>query len=377
MKKRICMVIVNYFARIGGCEKQCRLLADSLSHRGYDISILCKRKDASGISAEGDVRVIPEILYPENCLRTIYCFFSTFYHLFRLRNTYDILHVHLLGSHAIASMFISKIFNKKIFIKLGGGGQSGDIILSKTHLSGRIKLFIFRVLKPKVFCISDGIYSELKKIRFPTEKIIRIKNGIDTKHFCPALAESKQTIKSSLGFNAGTVVLYTGRFGSEKNLKLLLKAWTQVIKDHNDSLLILLGDGKIKKELEEDILNLNIQASVRIQPPVADTVKYYQASDIFILPSKYEGISNSLLEAMSCGLVCIASDIPGTKEIIDNGENGVLVQTDDEPELASSIKRMIDDKNVSRIFGNNARQKIISEFDIEIISNDYEKAISH
>ena len=95
------------------------------------------------------------------------------------------------------------------------------------------------------------------------------------------------------------------------------------------------------------------------------------ASDIFILPSFVEGISNSLLEAGSCGLPCVASDIPGNREVIENGINGFLISSTDTDGFVNAIEKLLTNKELLIKMGEENRRKIVENYSIDKIIEKY------
>ena len=97
----------------------------------------------------------------------------------------------------------------------------------------------------------------------------------------------------------------------------------------------------------------------------------FACSDIFILPSRAEGMSNALIEAMSCGLPCIVSNIPANTQLITNGENGLVVSLDDQEALAEAIIQLTQDEDLRQKLGQAATQTVASHYSINIIAERY------
>lgn len=137
-------------------------------------------------------------------------------------------------------------------------------------------------------------------------------------------------------------IVTVGRLSGEKGHSILLKAFAQL--DQKDWTLHIIGGGNKKQELINEAKRLGISDRVLFYGYMKDFSEILGKSEIFVLPSLYEGFPNALIEAMSVPLACISSDcIAGPGDIIQNGTNGLLFKTGDEKELCNAIKRLIND----------------------------------
>lgn len=157
-------------------------------------------------------------------------------------------------------------------------------------------------------------------------------NAIETDRFLSderAYAEARE----KLGLR-GKVILFTGRFEYQKNLPLLVSAFSLMCREE-DATLVLIGDGKERHALHELIAGLGIKKSVKIVPP-CDPTPWYKAADVFCLPSRYEGLSIAAVEAQTAGLKCILSDsVSREVNVTDN-----CVFLPDDPEAwAAELKK--------------------------------------
>jgi len=185
--------------------------------------------------------------------------------------------------------------------------------------------------------ITEEIEKGLREDGFPGEKIKRIPNFIDISIFGPATAEEKEHLKNKLGLGGKPYVIFTGRFIQRKGINFLLSAWKKVADGVADARLILLGDGLLLGEMKTLARELGIWDSVDFREHVYEVPDFLRAADIFILPSLQEGMPNSLLEAMACGIAPVGTSIGGVVDIIKQGENGILVEPGDVNSLADGI----------------------------------------
>ncbi len=198
--------------------------------------------------------------------------------------------------------------------------------------------------------------------------------GVDTEVF---KKKDSPSFKIRENFNISEdafVILYTGRIIKEKGLDILPEIYKKLI-DRDKAFLtihfLIIGAGKYRKEFEEQIKNENLDhrfhfAVVDSDEKLADI---YSSVNCFILPSRREALGLSLLEAMSCSLPCIASDLPGINEIIKNTKNGLLIPLDNQTEYIRWISGLYINKNLRTDLGQAARVTAEEEFSFEIHVN--------
>jgi len=190
----------------------------------------------------------------------------------------------------------------------------------------------------------------VKRFKIPSQKIKIIPNYIDTEFFKPLpLAKEKNRI------------IFAGRLEPEKNLFNLLKALPNILVK-----LVLVGRGSLKRKLkqlaEKEKINIEFIDIIANK----DLPKEYNKSELFILPSLYEGCPKALLEAMSCGLPCIGSNVQGIKEIIIHKENGYLCEITPES-IKRAIIEVLINKDLQDKIGKNARKTILENFSLNKI----------
>lgn len=137
------------------------------------------------------------------------------------------------------------------------------------------------------------------------------------------------------------VILAVGRLSYQKNFESLIRAFAE-LRERRESRLIILGEGEERAKLEDLVEELKMQEYVSMPGFVSNPYSYMSRCDVFVLPSKWEGFPNVLVEAMACGAQVVASDCPGgTSEILENGKWGRLVQANDYLELANKIEKEV------------------------------------
>ena len=168
-------------------------------------------------------------------------------------------------------------------------------------------------------------------------------------------------------------IVTMGRLSQEKNQKLLIESFASIAQKYPEYTVEIYGDGPMKQELQDCINNLKLENQVLLMGRKSNVLDYIQDASIFVLPSNSEGMPNALLEAMSLGLPCIATDCPigGPAAIIKNMENGILIPMNDLEMLADSISILIDDGILAKKIGYKA-QSVTEDYSAEKVCAEWE-----
>lgn len=154
-------------------------------------------------------------------------------------------------------------------------------------------------------------------------------------------------------------IISAGRYMSEKGFDRLLKAWHLINSEYHDWHLYIFGDGNTKP-YQQIVDKFQMNETVHLMPATDDIAKEFSKSSIYVMSSRYEGFGLVLAEAMSCGLPCISFDCPyGPREIISDGEDGVLVKDGNIEELAQKIQYLMSDVKLREAMGAKAIHNIV------------------
>lgn len=154
------------------------------------------------------------------------------------------------------------------------------------------------------------------------------------------------------------VIISVGRLVRQKNQKMLINAFSNVLKKYPNYKLKIFGEGILRQELQKQIEELGIQDKAFLCGISDNIKKELEKARIFVLPSDYEGMPNVLIEAMGTGLPVISTDCPcgGPKELIDNFNNGILIPINDEDELTKGLTGLIENQELAQRLGENAKK---------------------
>ncbi|MCG2736009.1 MAG: glycosyltransferase family 4 protein [Candidatus Methanoperedenaceae archaeon] len=221
-----------------------------------------------------------------------------------------------------------------------------------------------------IICVSPHIKKKvLESIKKDAKKknIWYLPNSIDIHRFFPLLPEEKIEDKAKLGYFDKFIAVFVGQLTPVKNIDMLLMAWKIVIAQHSNSKLLIIGFGHEKERLEQLSINLELTKNLEFLGKKENVWRYLQISDLFILSSKTEGMSIALLEAMATGLPVISTKVGGSTDVIENGINGILLDSPHHEILAKKIIDLIGNPIFRNRIGINARKTIENEFSSEVI----------
>ncbi|HWQ05654.1 MAG TPA: glycosyltransferase [Feifaniaceae bacterium] len=168
------------------------------------------------------------------------------------------------------------------------------------------------------------------------------------------------------------VVAAAGRFHQQKNFAMLIRAFARFYKTHHSYSLVIYGEGGEKQALMRLASSLGVAGSVEFAGQSKTLLSEINDCAMFVLSSDYEGMPNVLIEAMACGLCCVATDCPigGVRSLVKDGENGLLIGVGDEDALSFAMSAIADDPMLAERLGNNAAQ-IQSRLDEAVVAGQW------
>jgi glycosyltransferase involved in cell wall biosynthesis len=192
------------------------------------------------------------------------------------------------------------------------------------------------------------------------KKIVLVPNGIDIDRFRPSETSGKLFRANHSIPNDSKVILFSGRLSFEKNVNVLITAFKKLLEDTPRASLVVLGSGPLKGALIELVKKLKLENNVLFLGEVehqSDLIPIvYSAADIFVLPSKFENSPLSILEAMGCMKPVVATCVGGIVDLIEDGQNGLLVRPDNPDELANVLRTLATDDQECLRLGEAARK---------------------
>ena len=204
----------------------------------------------------------------------------------------------------------------------------------------------------EVMVPSNGTRQQLMSRGLPEEKMKPLPRWVDTEQFTPV--RRKQDFWTSRGIPEGIRLLYVGRVSREKSLELLAETFSELIDSGFDASLVIVGDGPYRQEMEARLKGYpafftGYLAGEELQDG-------YASADLFVFPSATDTFGNVILEAQSSGLPVIVSDAGGPKELMVDGETGMVFSAGSGADLAAAIRHFLNNRAILAEMGHNARR---------------------
>jgi GalNAc-alpha-(1->4)-GalNAc-alpha-(1->3)-diNAcBac-PP-undecaprenol alpha-1,4-N-acetyl-D-galactosaminyltransferase len=277
--------------------------------------------------------------------------------IFAILKTQKDKNIHCQIQFGISSRFIISSYLNKV---------SSIIFMNvdPMFVKKKLKLWVRTLIS---FLLSNGIIFQTQKIRNRYSKRIQAKSVVIPNPIMDDFLPIPLKVRKYK-------VVSIGRLSEEKNYPLLINAFSNI--SPNDYTLHIYGDGPLKSYLQDLIVKLRMEDKIFLEGHVNRVVDKISDAEIFVLCSNFEGMPNALIEAMAIGLACISTKFPSgaAEELIQNYENGILIQVGNQKQLELSISSLIEDKNLSAKLRNNA-QYVRKALDKNMIINQWLKYI--
>ena len=242
----------------------------------------------------------------------------------------------------------------------------------------------YRFVNPlftRVLAVSEEVRRSCIEVdHLRPERVETVYNGVE---FPSLPLESRDACRERLGLSDfKEIVLTIGNIRRVKGIDIFLRAAVDVSKRRPSALFLIVGDNHESayfNELKELVSELGISHNVLFYGPSEEVGQLLAACDIFCLPSRSEGFSNALIEAMGAGVPCVATRVGGNVEAIEHNRNGVLVPSEDPKALSSAIAELLDNPSRARALGSEASEAVHTRFTHEAmmahLTNIYERLL--
>ncbi len=260
--------------------------------------------------------------------------------------------VHANGMEVGMSAVVSKkLFGTPFVI----WGQGSDIYLSSAFEKPIHRLILANA--NKAIALTEHMKLEMQRI-YAAGDILVIPNGIDPENFHD-LSRKQSRAKLQIG-EKENIIVFVGTLRPVKGVEYLIRAVAILNAKAQDVRLIIVGDGEDRRDLENLVEELHMEDVVTFigRVPNEKVPAYLVASDVFVLPSLSEGFALVNLEAMACGLPIVASEVGGLPDLIQNGENGFLVEPGNPHQIADKITLLLDNDSLREKISGKNKEKV-------------------
>lgn len=353
-KKKILHLVIGL--DVGGTESMLARLLPLLQNDDLDNRVCC-------ISGHG---IVGEKL--EQCgVKVSYLDFRNKLDLgviFRFKKVINDFKPDILVTYLIHADLFGRIFGRLLGIKTIVCSQRGSLLNWEwLRLIDRWTSFLVNK-----YIVQTEVAKEklMKKLKLSENKFVVIPNGISLNEYKFDLGIEKKKRELGVDLNNLNIICVSNlRIG--KGHKYLLKAFEKIYESYKNINLLVVGDGDQKRSLLNQINNYSSKKNIFFLGQRDDVKELLRISNIFVLATEGEGMSNAILEAMASKLPIVTTNIEENKEIIKDGKTGLLVPQKSVVCLVNSIIKLIGDKNLRDTYGKNAFQSVLTKFEINTI----------
>lgn len=360
---RIAVCLSHFHPTVGGAERQLLSLCRHWTALGHQCLVFTRNLPEIGAHETIDgVRI-------ERCVRTVNVgalFGATFVlsmaaALWRRRRDWDIALAGQGPWEAVATGLVCPTIGKPSVVRIANTGPFGDLQqLRRAKGSPALRKLFCR--NNRFVAMSSLAREELLGCGCDPRNIVDCTNGVDVTQFRTPPTEEHDSQRQR-------TVLFVGRLAEQKDPATLLEAWKQV-NHTGDYRLLVVGSGPLEEALRQQCDRQSI-LGVEFLGSQDRMAEIYSQASVFVLPSLSEGCSNALLEAMASGLCPLVSDIPGNRDVVTDGLNGVLFPASDANRLAEVLRKVLSDPVQSQQLAVAARESVAERHSIDQVATQY------
>jgi glycosyltransferase involved in cell wall biosynthesis len=399
---RICIFALMYSPLVGGAEVRAEKYAKQLTALGHEVTVvtLCHGKNwkkneildsipvirIGGIyKSDGTLRIGRLGHFPPDIL--------LFSQIWKLRHKFDLFYCSELSPQAVVIALIGKIMHKPVVISIPSTPPRPDnamlmadtltdteflkvpvddtiaghiLAITETAVGGKAMLKFIQNSDVYLQTLSRRSGPYLQAHGFSTRRMVYIPGSVDTEKFCPPdrRPDPAQPERD---------IVCVARMEYPKGIDILLHAWSRMMKEPAEwranlkPRLLIAGTGTLEEKIHRIAAELDLQESVKFLGLHRNPSQLLQQAWGFVLPSRWEGMPNALLEAMSCGLPCVATRVSGCEDVVEDGVSGLLVEAEQPAEMARALRRIIEDTELAQSLGQEAREAILRDYQLSHI----------
>lgn len=321
----------------GGAENQVRTLSRHLDACCVPVQVIAPLEERGVPKEHDEVDGVPVWRIPFPYVRKLgamVLLVRLAWFLLRERNRYDVIHAHIANNMAAVCSLMGRLLGKTVIVKITGALELADGFLSKDNRSPAAVIKRETLKMASWFhATSSEIQTRLLENDFPENRIRVIPNAVDLDRFA-AIRDARREGTGPL------TAVYVGRLVSDKGTDVLLDAWLDAFSAEDDVRLLLVGEGEQREMIETAIREQGREHQFALLGAQSDVKPFLAKADFAVLPSRYEGLSNAMLEYMAAALPVLGTRVSGTVDFIEPERSGWLVDSDDPAAFTQALRRV-------------------------------------
>ena len=373
------MVVASFAPAVGGAEAQAHNMAKELRSRGWPVRVLTRRHRSAWQGPAPPSREVMDGVPVQRVwsrgpgrLGSATFLLSSLWHLGR-HGRRGIYHAHDTGTAAGIAAVARRLFRGHSVVKLRSGRAAYE-----RETRGTLARRLFRrrlLLHDRLLVVNREVEAYAKELGVPAHRIRYVPNSVDGRQFRTPEDRARKESKEHLGYPPHRpLVIYVGRLHPVKGVDVLIEAWAILAKRlSGGGTLAVVGDGPSRGELERRAAMLRVRESISFEGERSDVTRFYRAADLFVLPSRSEGLSNAFMEALSCGVPIVASDVGGASDLLSNGFSSGLVPAENPASLAREMGKRLEDPAGHRARARILREKVMAFMDVRAVAKELER----
>ncbi len=329
------------------------------------------------VSNSNKIKIIKIHKFKNRKVDEIYFFFKSFRKILQIhkKENIDLINIHTYYFNVINPFLLSIFFKIPLLITTPGDftTHQREEFMANPH-SLPVKIFYYGWMKffkkillnrKRIYiqAINDKIYNDFIELGFPKKNIKKIPNGISSKSYI----EIKKSLRKETHFG------YVGRLLKSKNIIFLLNSFLKYSSYYPNDKLYLFGEGSEKKNILNFIKKYKLEKTIIFRGFEKNKKEIFSNIDSLIHPTLGEGVPMTILEAILTNTFIIASNVSGIKDIIENRKSGLLFNPFNENQLINQLKFFKENENLIKKMKEKARENVLLNYDIDIISNQIYK----
>lgn len=370
---KVLLLVPLYPPVRGGAELQAQRLARDLAGLGMGVTVLTRPQDGQEpFDTDGAVRIVRGLHgLPVGPLWGWTYMHSARRWLLRLAAEWDVVHSQQVDLHSAVAVKVAARLGKPSLLRFACAGPGGDLARLSARRFGRRLLGVVRRADRFVALTGEGA-AEIERYKFAPERISTIPNGVDLDSFRPQAWPS-------LSADEPLRLLFVGRLTRQKGVDVLLTALSR-LRQELPFRLRIVGTGEEDGRLRAQATQVGIESVVEFAGSRSDIIREYSGCELLVLPSRFEGMPNVVLEAMACARPVLSTTIGGSADLVTDGSDGWLVRVDDPDALAQAIVRVGTLRAQLAEYGLRARRTVESRYASSRVASmyvrEYEQLVS-